>query len=169
MTVAYFSSPFGPIQVTATSLGISAIAFTETPGTSDPDLPDVILECERQLRAYFAGESMTFDLPLDFGDAPQFYREVWRMLSSIPYGKIRSYSSVAMVIDRENATRAVGQAIGKNPIAIVVPCHRVLGKYGGMRGYASGIDIKRRLLHFENPSHCSPQKQLFRDMAVVPD
>lgn len=167
MAVAYCNSPFGPFRITSSSAGITGVAFTPTLGVTDDNQPQFIDHCILQLEEYFDLRRKVFDLPLDFGDAPQFHREVWRMLLAIPYGKTRSYSTVAEAIGRPGASRAVGQAVGRNPLALIVPCHRVIGKRGGLRGYAYGLDIKRRLLHFENPLHCAPQRELFKQSAEV--
>ncbi|MCY0870389.1 MAG: methylated-DNA--[protein]-cysteine S-methyltransferase, partial [Firmicutes bacterium] len=102
----------------------------------------------RQLRAYFAGETTAFDLPLDLRGTP-FQVAVWRALLDIPYGEVRTYGEVARMVGRPRAARPVGVAVGKNPVAIVVPCHRVIGADGTMTGYAGGLAMKRRLLELE--------------------
>ncbi|MBX3199965.1 MAG: methylated-DNA--[protein]-cysteine S-methyltransferase [Labilithrix sp.] len=101
-----------------------------------------------QLRAYFDGTRTTFDVRI----APRgtdFQREVWRALAAIPYGETKTYAEIARAIGRPRAVRAVGAANGKNPLSIVVPCHRVIGRDGTLTGYAGGIDTKRRLLELE--------------------
>lgn len=105
-------------------------------------------EVRRQLAEYFAGERRDFVLPL----APSgtaFERGVWRALVAIPYGETRSYAEVAMAIGRPTACRAVGRANGSNPIAVVIPCHRVIGSDGSLTGYGGGLDLKRLLLDLE--------------------
>jgi methylated-DNA-[protein]-cysteine S-methyltransferase len=105
-----------------------------------------------QLAEYFAGRRRTFDLPL----APRgtgFQQRVWRALSAIPYGETRSYGAIAASIGRPAASRAVGAANGKNPIWIIVPCHRVIGASGHLTGYAGGIAVKRWLLEHERQHH----------------
>lgn len=107
--------------------------------------------CERvarQLQAYFCGERQTFDLPLALRGTP-FQQQVWEELTRIPYGTTVSYRELAERIGRPTASRAVGQANGANPVAIVVPCHRVVGTNGTLTGYAYGVSRKERLLHWE--------------------
>lgn len=113
----------------------------------DPDL-DVFAEARRQLGEYFAGERTTFDLPL----APvgtDFQRTVWDALGRIPYGTTCGYGELAEEINRPTAARAVGAANGRNPISIIVPCHRVIGANGSLTGYAWGEEKKRTLLDLE--------------------
>ena len=101
-----------------------------------------------QLQAYFAGELTTFDLDLELlGTA--FERRVWAALRTIPYGETRSYGEIAQQIGAPGAFRAVGRANGRNPVGIIVPCHRVLGANGGLTGYGGGLDRKRALLELE--------------------
>ncbi|HYG70525.1 MAG TPA: methylated-DNA--[protein]-cysteine S-methyltransferase [Anaeromyxobacteraceae bacterium] len=118
--------------------------------------PDPVLaEACRQLAEYFAGARATFDLPLrPRGTA--FQQEVWRALCAIPPGETRSYAEIARAIGRPGAVRAVGAANGQNPIAIVVPCHRVIGSDGTLVGYAGGLDTKRWLLRHEREREPGP-------------
>jgi methylated-DNA-[protein]-cysteine S-methyltransferase len=108
----------------------------------------VLAEAARQLRAFFAGELTTFDLPLAPAGTP-FQRAVWDALRAIPFGETRSYRDVAVGLGAPSAVRAVGAANGKNPLAIVVPCHRVVGSSGALTGYAGGLARKRWLLAHE--------------------
>jgi len=103
-----------------------------------------------QLAAYFAGERKTFDVDL-FPQGTAFQMKVWSALSEIPYGKVVSYQWLARRIGRPDAVRAVGAANGSNPISIIIPCHRVIGKNGTLTGYGGGLDVKRRLIRLENP------------------
>jgi methylated-DNA-[protein]-cysteine S-methyltransferase len=106
------------------------------------------LECTRQLRDYFAGQLRQFNLPL----APQgteFQQQVWEALCAIPYGQTVSYGEVARSLGRPSASRAVGAANGKNPIPIIIPCHRVIGSGGSLVGFGGGLPIKQRLLALE--------------------
>lgn len=103
----------------------------------------------RQLSAYFAGELTAFDLPLHL-EGTEFQRSVWDQLVRIPYGETWSYGELAGRLGKPNASRAVGLANGKNPVGIIVPCHRVIGASGGMTGYGGGLDRKVRLLAFES-------------------
>ena len=109
----------------------------------------VISEALRQLRAYFAGQLREFDLPLEMLGT-QFQKRVWHALGAIPYGETRSYSQLAVEIGCPTAMRAVGAANGKNPIPIVVPCHRVIGASGDLVGFGGGLHWKRLLLDLES-------------------
>ena len=102
-----------------------------------------------QLEAYFAGERVEFDVPLDLDGATPFFTTVWRRLLAVPFGTTVSYGELAGELGRPTAARAVGTANGRNPIAIIVPCHRVIGSAGALTGYACGIDRKRWLLRRE--------------------
>lgn len=139
--------PLGPIEIRASDTGLTSLAFTGQ--TTHSRRPNAITEaCSRQLHAYFQGELTIFDLPL----APcgsEFQRSVWQALQEIPYGETRSYRDLAAAIDRPKAVRAVGAANGRNPIAIIVPCHRVIGANGKLTGYAGGLPRKQWLLQHE--------------------
>ncbi|HJT20674.1 MAG TPA: methylated-DNA--[protein]-cysteine S-methyltransferase [Nitrospira sp.] len=109
----------------------------------------VLREAERQLAEYFNGERRTFDLPLH-PRGTAFQQRVWRQLQRIPYGRTQSYGHLASAIGRGSASRAVGMANSRNPLSIVVPCHRVIGASGHLTGFAGGIEIKLKLLKLEN-------------------
>jgi methylated-DNA-[protein]-cysteine S-methyltransferase len=102
-----------------------------------------------QLCAWFAGERRSFDLPLDLQAGTAFQQEVWQALLAIPRGATKSYAELAGALGRSQAARAVGAAVGRNPLSIVVPCHRVLGTGGSLTGYAGGLDRKVALLRLE--------------------
>jgi len=108
----------------------------------------ILREAEHQLAEYFAGTRKSFDLPLDFSGTP-FQKQVWSELLNIPFGQTRTYAEVANAIGRPRAFRAVGAANGKNPISIVAPCHRVIGKDDSLTGFAGGLKAKERLLGIE--------------------
>ena len=136
--------------VVASEAGIRAIelnAGTELPGRECPSHP-LLRRAIAQLSAYFAGELRDFDLPLDMQGTP-FQKRVWDELLKIPYGETRSYSFVAHHIGAPKAVRAVGAANGRNPVPIVVPCHRVIGAGGSLTGYGGGLPLKRFLLDLE--------------------
>ena len=115
------------------------------------------LPLKNQLAAYLAGESKTFDVRL-FPEGSDFQMQVWTALREIPYGQTVSYRWVAERIGKAKAVRAVGAANGRNPISIIIPCHRVIGSDGSLTGYGGGLDVKRRLLRLENP-HALPARQ----------
>lgn len=102
-----------------------------------------------QLEAYFDGERVEFDVPLSFDGAPAFFESVWRALLAVPFGTTVTYGELARGLGHPTAARAVGMANGRNPISIIVPCHRVIGAAGGLTGYAGGLDRKRYLLRHE--------------------
>ena len=149
----HIDSPVGLLTIAASDAGLHAIEF---PGDSDPlprqgwratDHP-LLQRAQAQLDEYFAGLRRGFDLPL----APQgtpFQRQVWFALATIPYGQTRSYAQIAAQLQRPTATRAVGAANGRNPLPIVLPCHRVIGADGSLTGFSGGLPTKRFLLELE--------------------
>lgn len=145
MQVRSFMSPVGRISLAAEGDALCRLDYNGPQGNSA--LP-VLLEAERQLQAYFRGELKEFDLPL----APQgtnFQKRVWQGLCAIPYGEVWSYKDLAEYIGCHKGYQAVGQANGKNPISIIIPCHRVIAADGSIGGYTSGLAIKRVLLELE--------------------
>ena len=147
-------SPIGPLLLTADDDGITGVHMDGgAHGPSHPradwveDAPRFAEAC-RQLEEYFAGDRTDFDLPLKPLGTP-FQQEVWAALQTIPYGEVRSYGEIAAQIGRPSASRAVGLANGRNPIAVIVPCHRVIGASGLLTGYGGGLHRKRLLLDLE--------------------
>jgi methylated-DNA-[protein]-cysteine S-methyltransferase len=146
-------SPYGPLTLVADDgalCGLYMVGQRHRPpeenfGERD-DAP--FGEVSEQLRAYFSGELKDFSLELSLHGTP-FQRSVWEQLRLIPYGETRSYGELADALGNPGASRAVGLANGRNPIGIIVPCHRVVGANGGLTGYGGGLDRKRRLLDFE--------------------
>ena len=104
-----------------------------------------------EVHAYLRGELRAFTVPVDLRGTP-FQCDVWRAIASIPYGKTTSYGALAAAIERPNATRAVGQATGANPVPIIIPCHRIIGSSGGLTGFGGGLPLKERLLGLEQGS-----------------
>jgi len=149
--VLVVDSPIGPLTLTAEDRALIAIDFGAPPGYADgiPSADPVLAETARQLEAYFAGELRDFDLPLRPSGSP-FQLGVWRALADIPYGETVSYGELAVRIGQPSAARAVGRANGRNPIAVVVPCHRVVGADGTLTGYAGGLVRKADLLAIES-------------------
>ena len=158
---AVFESPIGRIIIAASDVGITQLTLAKndlpTSCSEHPHLTKTIVQLEK----YFAGELKEFDLPLDFGEASQFYMDVWNALLDIPYGKKASYKDLATLIGKPEGSQAVGQANGKNPIAIIVPCHRIIGSDGSLTGYASGIERKKWLLTHEMNHSPKPAHLLF--------
>jgi methylated-DNA-[protein]-cysteine S-methyltransferase len=145
-----FTSPLGLLQIEASNNGLTGLIFVEVIPviTSANAITD---ETKRQLQEYFVGRLQLFNLPLD-PKGTVFQQSVWRYLATIPYGQSVSYQDVANAIGNPKAVRAVGAANGKNPIAIIVPCHRVVGKNGSLTGYAWGMEAKSWLLKHESAS-----------------
>jgi O-6-methylguanine DNA methyltransferase len=137
---------FGGLTLVAGPRGLRAIDFKSTRGSASSN--PILLEAERQLREYFAGERFVFDFALDPEGTP-FQRAVWNAVAAIPYGETRSYRDIATAVDRPRGFRAMGQANGRNPLPIVVPCHRVINTDGALGGYGGGLDRKRTLLNLE--------------------
>jgi len=158
-------SPIGNIYIAGSENGISRIQLmVEEPISPAEEIPSFLQDCVDQLNEYFAGTRKEFDLFLDFGDAPDFHKEVWKMVKIIPYGRTRTYGEIAEIIDHQQAFRAVGHANGMNPLPIVVPCHRVIGKDGSLTGYFYGLELKRWLLSHESPGQYMRQGDLIEDL-----
>lgn len=147
MNVTYFKSPIGILKIEATQTKLISVQLTDYTKTVD-NSNEMTKKCEMQLREYFCGKRRIFNLPIEF-KGTEFQKKVWRELCKIPYGKTVSYQEIAQKIGKKKAVRAVGTAIGKNPIAIIVPCHRVISANGKIGGYAYGIDKKQKLLDLE--------------------
>jgi methylated-DNA-[protein]-cysteine S-methyltransferase len=147
-------SPLGSLLLTANEKGISGVIMDADldertqPSSGWVDDAARFDEARRQLEEYFAGQRTEFDLALSAAGTP-FQHEVWAALQTIPYGEVRSYSEIAAQIGRPGASRAVGLANGRNPIAVIVPCHRVIGASGALTGYGGGLPRKRLLLDLE--------------------
>jgi methylated-DNA-[protein]-cysteine S-methyltransferase len=157
MTYVYktIKSPVGLLKLIAGDKGLAAILWENdnpkrvrlSPLSEDKN-HHVLLETERQLNDYFAGNLKGFSLRLDAAGT-DFQKNVWEALRTIPYGETRSYGQIAKQIGNPKAVRAVGAANGKNPISIVVPCHRVIGSNGKLTGFAGGLETKACLLNIE--------------------
>ncbi len=150
-----FASPLGPMTLAATDKGLAGVWFDgqkHMPDTSawpvQADHP-LLLQTQAELAEYFAGRRKAFDLPLDLNQGTVFQQQVWQALLQIPAGQTTAYGSLATRMGRAAAVRAVGAAVGRNPISIVVPCHRVLGANGALTGYAGGLERKTALLELE--------------------
>jgi len=159
-------SPIGPLFLAASGRGLVALEFDvrlpgqqsirpnprhlreEKNGFTFEDSRRVMRPYVKELEEYFAGNRREFTFPLDLRGT-DFQLACWRALLAIPYGETRSYADVARAVGKPNAFRAVGMANNRNPIAIVVPCHRVIASDGGLCGYGGGLDVKRKLLELE--------------------
>ncbi|MGH3136880.1 MAG: methylated-DNA--[protein]-cysteine S-methyltransferase [Gaiellaceae bacterium] len=143
-------TPVGLLTLVASNDGLRVVHFRhESPPSEAVEGSHPLLSsAEEQLREYFAGQRTTFELPLDLRGTP-FQVQAWQALASIPYGTTVSYGEQARRLGRPSAVRAVGAANGRNPVAIVLPCHRVIGASGALTGYGGGLDVKQALLEHE--------------------
>ncbi len=164
-----FDSPFGHVFVASTSKGVCLISFSPVNFSKITDTKflsllgktykseiirddNALRGVKKNLLDYFNGYPVSFKVPLDLSIGTQFQRKVWRKVREIPYGELRSYKWVAQSIGSAHASRAVGNAVGRNPVAPIVPCHRVVCSDGSLGGYTSGTAIKKRLLNLEGIS-----------------
>lgn len=145
---SYLPTPIGILRIKATERAIHEIVFVEEAADSDLHQPVVIQECRRQLEAYFTEGKRMFDVPLN-PNGTQFQRHVWDQLILLPYGRTISYQEFARKTGDERNIRAIANAIGKNPLAVIVPCHRVIGSNGSLTGYAWGLVRKKWLIDLE--------------------
>ena len=151
----HWQGPLGEMIVAATDRGIAGIWFEGQKHVPDhskwivDDEHPLLKQAVAQLRDYFEGRRASFDLPLDLQGGTPFQRSVWHALLAIPHGGKTTYATLSREIGAPQAARAVGAAVGRNPVSIVVPCHRVLGTGGSLTGYAGGIERKNALLKLE--------------------
>jgi len=149
-----YTSPLGTLLLAATENGLRGLYFEEHKYFKGPegwhrnDAQPHLHNAMHQLDEYFGGERAAFDIPLDMPGTP-FQQAVWKALLALPYGSTDSYRNIAQRVDKPGAIRAAGTAIGRNPVSIIVPCHRVLGASGSLSGYAGGLARKRYLLAHE--------------------
>ncbi|MDO7845109.1 methylated-DNA--[protein]-cysteine S-methyltransferase [Hymenobacter sp. M29] len=146
-------TPLGLLALTGSDAGLSAVTFLDeaAEATAAANVAECLRPAHEQLLAYFGRELRVFDLTYapDFGT--DFQRQVWQVLTGIPYGRTASYLDVAKLLNNPKSVRAVGAANGQNPLAIVWPCHRIIGADGSLTGYAGGMHRKKWLLEFEQP------------------
>ena len=159
MFISKIETPLGDLHITANEYGVTYIGFSddhrqilkasELDRSANKGKSNAISEAAaQQLVDYFAGKRKTFDLPLDPAGT-EFQQQVWQQLKHVKYGDTASYIDIATAINKPKASRAVGAANGKNPISIVIPCHRIVGSNGTLTGYAGGLDRKSFLLSLE--------------------
>lgn len=167
MTISYMQvdSPIGCLTVAATDAAVVEILFTDGTGKGkaqpNPEwvpVDDVGLGVTQQLNEYFAGDRVVFDLPLN-PQGTDFQKDVWKALVKIPFGITKTYQQIAQQIERPKAVRAVGAANGRNPIPLVIPCHRVIGANGKLTGFGGGLPIKQWLLAHEGCWQGGPERQ----------
>lgn len=167
MFFTWYDAPFTRLQIAGTNAGLKFVLFANGKHVRNPipddwtEAPEELAAVTQQLDAYFAGELSEFDLPLA-ADGTEFQKRVWKVLSTIPYGETMSYGQVAQIIGQPKASRAVGAANGQNPISIIVPCHRVIGKSGKLVGFGGGVCTKQQLLEHERDFALNTEPVLFR-------
>ena len=152
---SHIDTPLGGITMAATDRGLAGVWFDQqrhwpdTSGWITRDDHPALVEAATQLRDYFAGKRERFDMKLDLSHGTAFQQSVWHQLLAIPAGATTSYGKLSMNVGNPAAVRAVGAAVGRNPISVIVPCHRVLGADGSLTGYAGGLERKTALLELE--------------------
>ena len=151
-----FETPWGQVTITASEKGVTSIdlssqdrAARQQPAESNDEAASIVEEARTQLLAYIAGARREFSFPIDCSAGTPFQRKVWRAITRIPYGRVRSYQWVAMRVGGKQYARVVGMALGANPVPIVVPCHRIISHDGSLGGFSCGLPLKRRLLSLE--------------------
>jgi len=149
--VDFYISPIGLIKITGIDNAIIGVQFLdrEEKSNTNEDLPEQIRICKKQLDEYFKGTRKDFSLNIRFTKGTEFQKKVWNALLEIPYGNTASYKEIAKAVGNEKAARAVGNANNKNPISIIVPCHRVIGSDGSLVGYGGGLWRKKWLIEHE--------------------
>jgi|SRR6218665_504814 len=157
MEIAYIKSPLGITKITGDESGISTISVLNDTTAISSEIPEILKEAVNQLNDYFEGKRTDFNFKLN-PSGTEFQQKVWQELLKIPFGKTMSYMDLSKKLGDVKAIRAVASANGKNPLWIVVPCHRVIGTDGSLTGYAGGLWRKKWLLEYENPS---TQQSLF--------
>lgn len=148
MTTAVIATPFGHLKLSATENAVTECLWTNEKILHELQNP-LLIEMDLQLQAYFSGKLKQFDLPL-LPHGTDFQQSVWQQLQKIPYGKTCSYQDIAIAINNQKAVRAVGMANGKNPICVIIPCHRVIYASQKIGGYSGGVHYKEKLLALEN-------------------
>lgn len=144
----HVTSPIGIVEIGASSEGVTHLDFVDTPQHQQSGSNNVLRLAIEQIEAYFHGRLQVFDLPLDLAGTP-FQRSVWEALLTVPFGRTASYQQIADTVGKPKAMRAVGAANGRNPVSIIVPCHRIIGKNGSLTGYGGGLWRKEWLLRHE--------------------
>ena len=156
METIHYQSPIGCLKIVADKQAIVGLQLIDESPKNEKQVESEILQMTcKQLDEYFQGKRKIFDLPLS-AQGTAFQQKVWEELQRIPYGKTISYAQLAQAVNHPKACRAAGSANGKNPIAIIIPCHRVINAGGGLGGYAYGLKVKKQLLELEGKSTFIP-------------
>ncbi len=148
---SYLKTPIGFLKITTSDVAVVSIDFVTSHSKKQAVItsPQILIDCESQLTEYFAGTRQNFDLQLELGGT-EFQNKVWKALQKVKFGKTASYKDIAEKINSPKGFRAVGMANNKNPIPIIIPCHRIIGTKGDLVGYAGGLKTKKWFLDFEN-------------------
>jgi len=159
--ITYYKTPIGIAKITGDKNGIQSVTVLDETEVTQSDLnadtPEILQYCVTQLKEYFKGERASFDLTVN-PKGTYFQKKVWKSLLTIPYGKTKSYLEQSKALGDAKAIRAVATVNGKNPLWIIIPCHRIIGSDGSLTGYSGGIWRKKWLLNHENPNK---QQSLF--------
>lgn len=148
MDTHYIDSPLGTIKVKGDAEGIQEVCFVEAISNEPSTVPIHLVPCVEQLQEYFEGKRREFDFIVN-PQGTDFQKKIWHLLATLPFGRTLSYIKVASAYGNTKAVRAVAAAIGKNPILVAIPCHRVIGSDGSLVGYSGGIGRKKKLLQLE--------------------
>lgn len=148
MDIHYFDSPLGTIKVKGDVAGVQEVLFEESTLEMEKTVPMFLVPCVEQLQQYFAGKRIVFDFKMN-PQGTDFQKAIWILLNELPFGSTISYLTLSRTYGNTKAVRAVAAAIGKNPILVAIPCHRVIGSDGTLIGYAGGLDRKETLLEIE--------------------
>lgn len=149
-SVFFYDTVIGKIGIAEDGTFITNVYFEDEAGAKDANLEETQLlkEAAKQINEYFSGNRKSFELPIS-PSGTEFQKSVWNALQAIPFGETRSYKEIAIAVGNEKACRAVGMANNKNPISLIIPCHRVIGTNGKLVGYAGGLKVKEYLLNME--------------------
>jgi methylated-DNA-[protein]-cysteine S-methyltransferase len=141
-------SPVGRLKLSSDELSLKSISFDAEFIENELNIPGILIIAQRQLDEYFSGSRQQFDLSID-PEGTEFQRRVWKQVTGVGYGSTKSYVEIAREVKSENSSRAVGMANGRNPLPIIIPCHRIIGNNGKLTGYAGGLERKKWLLLHE--------------------
>lgn len=146
--IQYLETPSGLLMLTSTKSVLIGVKWVEEKNREETESRPILEQTKSQLNEYFQGLRKDFNLSLDIRGTA-FQKRVWHVIRQIPYGQLRSYQDIANALDNPSAPRAVGRANNKNPLAIIIPCHRVIGTNGLLTGYVGGLEVKKDLINLE--------------------
>jgi methylated-DNA-[protein]-cysteine S-methyltransferase len=157
---AYYHSPVGILKISSEGNFITELILVDKPDVGKEQIADYLKFTIEQLEQYFNKDREIFDINIKFNKGTDFQKSIWNSLLEIPFGQTVSYAKIASNIANPKAVRAVGSAIGANPVSIIVPCHRVIGSDGSLTGFAWGLEVKKKLLDLEKEKRYGIQKKL---------